>query len=434
MTLLNDALSIVPIHQLINMKLRIPVYQRPYRWQISSTNTLFIDTFNAFQKRLDEYRLGSVILHKKGNEYFIVDGQQRLTTLSILLYCLNEHTSLLNEKYNGLSNNSIVQNLQFLMKKVEELSPQQQVAFKSYLLNSCTVVKLVTDNEQEAFQFFDSQNTRGKELAPHDLLKSYHLREMQKELVEQKIEIINRWENNNQRQLEDLFKDYLFPLIQWYKHRDGLGYSSEKIDAFKGIKSNSMHNYAIYHKASNLFIEQMRVNGGMELITNEPLNQFQLTQPLLAGKRFFQYALHYSKLLEVVQQKVNEFHNEGEIPSERSGDRYIKQLYENALLFFADRFGLNHLNEATMKQLYIWSYSLRLVMTAVYPQTINKYACGKHERINYGIDLFTQISEMKLPEQLDFIELQQVTEETVKENKEKYPEIWAFINKNGGIV
>jgi hypothetical protein len=36
------------------------------------------------------------------------------------------------------------------------------------------------DKVEEAFQLFDSQNTRGKELDPHDLLKAYHLREMKR--------------------------------------------------------------------------------------------------------------------------------------------------------------------------------------------------------------------------------------------------------------
>lgn len=52
-----------------------------------------------------------------------------------------------------------------------------------------------------------------------------------------KIKIINSWENKNQQALEDLFKNYLFPVTQWYKKKDGLGYSSDKIATFKGIKS-----------------------------------------------------------------------------------------------------------------------------------------------------------------------------------------------------
>lgn len=116
----------------------------------------------------------------------------------------------------------------------------------------CTIVKIVTNNEQEAFQFFDSQNSRGKELRPHDLLKSFHLREMNSEQESLKISTIEKWEQTNQQCLEDLFLQYLYPLTQWYKGRDGLNYNKEKIESFKGIPMNTLYHYAMYHKASHL--------------------------------------------------------------------------------------------------------------------------------------------------------------------------------------
>ncbi|MGC8140656.1 DUF262 domain-containing protein, partial [Salmonella enterica] len=88
--LVQEELKIISVNELMKIELKIPEYQRPYRWSSSSTNTLFVDTFEAFKSRIDEYRLGSVILHKTKNsitqkiEYNLVDGQQRTTTLSIL--------------------------------------------------------------------------------------------------------------------------------------------------------------------------------------------------------------------------------------------------------------------------------------------------------------------------------------------------------------
>ena len=75
--------------------------------------------------------------------------------------------------------------------------------------------------------------------------------------------------------------------------------------------------------------------------------------------------------------------------------------------FFADRFGFESLTKSVMQLLYSWSYSLRLAMHAVYPQTINKYSMGQHERINYGIDMFTKISEMTDPEELKMLTFNQ---------------------------
>ena len=197
MALLQDELKITKIQELLGMKLALPSYQRPYSWSVKSTNTLFLDTYNAYKEGIQEYRIGSVILHKENERYNVVDGQQRLTTLSILLYCLgDEEQGLLREKYNQLSNDAIVTNFEILSKRISELSKDEQSKYKEYLLEHCSAVQIVTDSEQEAFQFFDSQNSRGKELAPHDLLKSYHLREMDDEDEHQKVKIINQWENS----------------------------------------------------------------------------------------------------------------------------------------------------------------------------------------------------------------------------------------------
>jgi hypothetical protein len=427
MALIQDELKITKIKDLLTMDLTLPSYQRPYSWSVKSTNTLFIDTYEAFKDGINEYRLGSVILHKEGSgKYNIVDGQQRLTTLSILLYCLgDDKQSMLKEKYGKLSNDVIVTNFGVLYRRTNELPNNERQKYKNYLLNQCTTVQIVTDSEQEAFQFFDSQNSRGKELAPHDLLKSYHLREMNSEAENQKVKIINRWENVNQDDLDDLFKSYLYPLTQWYKGKEGLGYSSSKIDSFKGIKGVNIYNYSIYHKASNLYVEQFNANGSNELLASKYLNQFQLTQPLIAGKRFFNYTLHYGNLLEKIQKQINRFHNQDEIPSKRSGDIYIKQLYECSLLFFADRFGIESLTQSVMQLIYSWSYSLRLTMHAVYPQTINKYARGQHERANYGIDMFSAISEMTDPEELKLLVLNQP--DIDNNNKEKCKAVYELL-------
>ncbi|MDQ6468138.1 DUF262 domain-containing protein [Exiguobacterium acetylicum] len=434
MALLTNELEILPLRDLFNIPLRIPSYQRPYKWSARSTNLLFIDTYEAFQNDLDEYRLGSVILQKdQSNTYNIVDGQQRLTTLSILLYCLGDtDQSLLQEEYSELSTNAILTNHSILSRKTNELNSDEQVRFKNYLLEKCTTVQIVTDKEQEAFQFFDSQNSRGKALAPHDLLKSYHLREMTAEDELQKVNVISRWEAVNQEDLSKLFKNYLYPLTQWYKGKHGLGYSTSKIDAFKGIDATHVYNYALYHKASNLFIEQFNKNGHHELLASNSLNQFQLTQPLVAGKRFFDYILHFGQLLEQIQKLIKQSYaeDENQIPRKGTGDTYIMQLFECSLLFFADRFGIESLNKSVLDYFYTWSYSLRLVMNAVYQETTNKYATGKHDRLNNGLDIFTIISEMNTPTELDLYVLEQPAVDL--NNKKKYPEVYDKLSSLNG--
>lgn len=431
--LIQDELKIISVNELMKIELKIPEYQRPYRWSSSSTNTLFSDTFEAFKSRIDEYRLGTVILHKTMDPitYNLVDGQQRTTTLSILLYVLGERSQkLLSENYKPSSSDAIYNNYKLLQKRVNELSEEEKSKYKDYLEKHCTVVKIVTDSEQEAFQFFDSQNSRGKALKPHDLLKAYHLREMARDSEQVKIRLISDWEDTNQNALEDLFRNYLYPVISWVKNRDGLHYSSDKIQYFKGIKQSNTFNYSIYHKASNIFIEQFNTSGSSELLSSGELNQFQLTQPIIAGKRFFEWTLHYSALLEQVKNKINSYHKKEEVPGRRTGDIYIKQLYEASLLFYADRFGFETIDESVMHQLYTWCYSLRLRMKAIYPQTINKYAIGQHDRINLGKDLFSIMSEMNDPQELKSIFLESVEESDLQSSS--YKAIYELIKQWNG--
>lgn len=428
-------LDIIYLEELINMKnVEIPPYQRPYLWGKESVNILFNDIYSAFKKNMKEYRLGSVILHKKKeeNKYHIVDGQQRLTTIAILLYCLDKKDFLMDSKYSPLSNKAILNNYTILKQRVKDLGDERE-KYREYMLYKCSFVKIVTDSQQEAFQFFDSQNSRGKDLAPHDLLKAYHLREMND--MDSKKDIINKWEDIKQDELETLFSTYLYPVTQWYRCRDGLYYGKKDIGQFKGINKKNNSNYAIYHKASNLFLEQFNRTGNNELLNTGELNQFQLTQPVIAGSRFFAYTIHYKKLLDEVKNKLEKYHkNKAEIPNSRTGDRYVKELYECALLFFADKFGLDSLKDSVFRVIYAWCYFLRLKMYNVQKTTINSYACGKHETTNININIFSYINDSCLePDDLNTLIIpKQQIDERLENNKKKYEAIYNKIYKDNG--
>ena len=438
----NDDLCIITIRELMEHKeppkqnLGIPEYQRPYKWSPQSVLTLINDIFTAFKNNMLEYRIGTVVLHNTPTQLNIVDGQQRLTTLSILFFAISElgnnirklPSSLLNAKYNELSSEAIVRNLSVIRKRLLDFEKQELEDYSNYLLDHCTVVKIVTKDEQEAFQFFDSQNSRGKALAPHDLLKSYHLREMNDESESLKIDIVNTWESTKQSELENLFADNLFPLIRWYKNKDGLNYSINQIDVFKGIKKSNNYNFSIYNKASNLFVEKFNYEGLYELASSKALNQFQLTQPLIAGTRF------YLNLYKTLEKRIFHSFNAEEIIQSGSGDTYIYNLFINILMFYVDRFNINSLTETRLLFFYKWAYSLRVCMKAIYRESINKYARGKSDRLNSGLNLFSVISDMQDPMELDTIILDVISEDTFKNSKvntERYQKVFEKISSEG---
>ena len=422
-------LEIVKVGDLLAENLSIPSYQRPYRWTTQSVLTLFNDVINAMNNGIKEYRIGSVVLymHKdtKGNEvYDIVDGQQRLTSLSIIDYCLSNdsNSSLLNKEYNELSYKAICENYEVINRRILDLYDNDKKDFSNYLRDKCTMVKIVTNTEQEAFQFFDSQNTRGKSLEPHDLLKSYHLREMVDIPEEDKTNIISKWEDTNQEALSYLFRNNLYPIIQWSRYKNGLHYSVKDINIFKGINKSVNYNYAVYHRASNLFVEKYNSEKMYMLTNGKKINQFQIIEPIIAGEFFFKYALHYNELFIRVndiikdQKEKNYFF----IPEKNNGDKYIKRLFINALMAFIDRFNEQALTDSRFKLIYKWSYSLRLNLINVYEESINKYALG-NSSINNDWNLFSLISEMSTPEELDILILYSGK---YINNNGKYPDIY----------
>eukprot|EP01041_Mallomonas_annulata_P038144 gene38144-61586_t len=89
----NPEQKIVKLNQLVqeNLKLTIPVYQRPYKWTDKNVIQLLDDIFQYVILKNKTYRIGSLILHYDEKlENNIVDGQQRLTTISLLLRILDQ--------------------------------------------------------------------------------------------------------------------------------------------------------------------------------------------------------------------------------------------------------------------------------------------------------------------------------------------------------
>ena len=432
MDMSEDNLKIVNLSELIETygnQLKIPDYQRPYTWKKSTADTLFNDIYAAMKKNKD-YRLGSLILHKEENGFYnIVDGQQRLTTTALILKALDDESKfLLENEVKAVSFKNIAENYKAIKSRVQALSDSEKEEYRDYI-KKCSFAIIITDKQEEAFQFFDSQNTRGKSLKPHDLLKAYHLREMNAVSEEIKKSVVKRWDNIDETHLADLFADYLYPVVRWHKKRNAVYYTAKNIDTFKGISREYKYNYALYHKRSVIFAEKIEKEFS-DFLSNKECNMFQLTQPVISGEYFFKYVFHYDKLLTEVKNMVKEYHKESEeIPDYRTGDIYIKRLYECALLLFMDRFGIENMETSYMEKLYKWSYSLRLVMYAVRRESINSYANGNNSNIYNGA-LFSKISEMNKPEDIMKIELKKI--DVPDYNKSKYEAICnKLCNKEG---
>jgi uncharacterized protein with ParB-like and HNH nuclease domain len=389
--------KIIKVQKLLEfINLEIPEYQRPYKWTLKNVNQLIDDIL--YFKNKNAYRLGTIVLHKEetDNDYSlnIVDGQQRTTTLFLIFMAIMNYKfenkdieKLKSEKINinsklsyksSISHFNIQQNYQEILRRVK--NEFNDIHIIDFLLEKCEIVVVELNEISEAFQFFDSQNARGKDLAPHDLLKAFHLREMFDYSEEIKTDVVETWENINQPELAKLFNDKLFRIRNWSKGNSAKYFTKNDVDLFKGIsintKTKSLEPYAKLYQMANIFVDNYNNNSDRLVDFISMSYPFQLDLPILNGKRFFEMISYYINKYDnenfLVENKTIQLINEYS-QKNRTGDKYIRMLFDCALIFYIDKFGKQDI-EKIVEKLFVWAYSLRLIKQAVYLETIDNYA------------------------------------------------------------
>jgi uncharacterized protein with ParB-like and HNH nuclease domain len=254
----------------------IPNYQRPYSWEEEHCTQL-LDDLHSFAFKSDEfndlppYFLGSAVIIKRPNvrNAQIVDGQQRLTTLTILLSCLryaidekeNKDTisDFIYQKGNKLKGTSAtfrlktrVRDQEFFNKviqeerglpayfeKPEELSADNDAQTQmvsnakallteftkkkysqedlellaTYIIQKCVIVVVASTDEEMAFRIFNVLNDRGKDLTISDILKSEILERIPEK---EQTAYTEKWEDCETKLGVDNLKDFFSHLRAIY--------------------------------------------------------------------------------------------------------------------------------------------------------------------------------------------------------------------------
>ena len=207
----------------------IPSYQRPYAWTDVQAGELFADLYDSFLKESDyTYFLGSIVLIKEEGHpnAEVIDGQQRLTTLTILLAVITSHfdgywradfesyirepgrasqglkpkprlalrerdRQFFSDYVQGLrfkelvaldpaqmdneSQRNIRRNAELFMQRIDTNfanNTSRLNEFGSFLVQRCFLVVVATPSQQSAFRVFSVLNSRGLDLLPTDIIKS----------------------------------------------------------------------------------------------------------------------------------------------------------------------------------------------------------------------------------------------------------------------
>ena len=218
------------------VKYSIDYYQREYKWQGKQVRELVDDLAGKFLEGYEEghapskvaeyprYFLGSIIVSRKDTSNYIVDGQQRLTTLTLLLLLLrqlqadrpeservavdelivstkfrersfnlevDERRSAMEALLDGRTfdptgHSESVQNLVARYADLEEALPDDLRAealpyFIDWLLENVHLVEITAFSDDDAYTIFETMNDRGLSLSPTDMLKGYLLANVESE-------------------------------------------------------------------------------------------------------------------------------------------------------------------------------------------------------------------------------------------------------------
>ena len=416
------------------VNLSIPIYQRPYKWTARNAIQLLDDIIEAMNDNKESYRVGTLILHRASSQgsYDIVDGLQRIITFSLLLKALgkNDIAFLQQELYDNEYNaRNISNNYRALEPRVSkpDLKESQQQKEEYYVKEQeckrliefvedrCELIVVVTSDVSEAFQFFDSQNARGKALYPHDLLKAYHLREMI-DIEENEVErIVKGWEQISQSGLADFFGNYLYRIKEWVNGNRAEVLDERNIHMFKGITRSARTPYAQFYKSAYCYADMVNSSAMPFVSGTRNINAFQLDAPIIAGKPFFEYTKHYYAILKDIQDnsKYEGFYINDNIIV-KTLDRYFKKgvgngiarlLFDTSVLLYVDRFCPEsyptkedmELFEQFVVYAFVWAYSLRAQYTNLGWLSAQNFIMETNENLKNSFNMYKLIARQDTP-------------------------------------
>ena len=172
------SLKAMSLRDLFNLRLTIPDYQRIYCWTDNNIKTLW-KNLKEMPEGLD-YHLGAIILQKQDDGCDIIDGQQRLVTLTLILRALGYEGNmpLLLQRFKSREACENISNAKYVIQEIKGWDSEENNAMLNNILShlSFSVLLLKSNNIDLAYTFFSNQNSRGVRLSDYDILKAHHLR------------------------------------------------------------------------------------------------------------------------------------------------------------------------------------------------------------------------------------------------------------------
>ena len=344
------------LKEIFEYELTIPDYQRIYCWTKKNVIEL-LDDINGLER---EYRLGTIILNKTKKEskdiYNIVDGQQRLTTLSLLLYKLgDENIELLKHQYSDNKSNSFIEfNYYLIDNYVNNFKNAFNIdKLKKHLTFNVLIVD--DDNLDLAYTFFSNINSKGYPLSDFDLLKAHHLRFFDNDNELQITHICSIWDKmleeeqineKYERSYEKAIGLYIYRLRKWLRR--------EEWDEEENLRIKNEFEAASIIDSIPPFGEK-----------------FEYNEPIQGGAHFFNYVSIFNrKYKEYINTEAHKLISEY---LSNESHWYIRDVVESFTYGYYLKFGIDYLVES-MALITIILSKIRFDNARLYQESVLEYA------------------------------------------------------------
>lgn len=175
---------------------QVPIYQRNYAWEKDEIEALVNDVYDAFYKDATRnYYIGTLVSYRREDNVFeIIDGQQRLTTIRIILKVLDEkiqnkliyrarkksEKTLENLNRDALKDidesekdSGIEKGFEYAEEALKGIKEDEKYSsFKTYFLNNVHIIHYIVPRDIDLNHYFEVMNSRGEQLEKHEIVKA----------------------------------------------------------------------------------------------------------------------------------------------------------------------------------------------------------------------------------------------------------------------
>lgn len=172
----------------------IPIYQRNYAWEDDEIRALIKDVYDSMKKASNQpYYIGTLVTYKRGdNVYEVIDGQQRLTTVYIILKAMGQRSlknkltysarrvsALTIQKLDDYPNfgdevdEGIRDGYKYASKALNDIvNKDERKEYEQYFLNFVHIIHYNVPKDVDLNHYFEVMNSRGEQLEKHEIVKS----------------------------------------------------------------------------------------------------------------------------------------------------------------------------------------------------------------------------------------------------------------------